>query len=243
MLLREIEASPDIGEEGSLLAGSTLDCVRRVIDVNPSVCAIELRGYNYVPDTPSGAEELVHFVGREAFLSGDFTQWFINYCCGGGENLPFWSMVSRQVVLKGKNWNVAVGSRVILNDNALAHIPMLDLSAQKSPANLALVIEAFKQRVVPEYGGGLLIETGSSYHFLGQRLLSEQEWHKFNYLALTLAVVYPFERDGVTPNIFGWSNRIVDTKYIGYSGLRGSSGLRISTNGVKTFKPKVVAVV
>ena len=36
---------------------------------------------------------------------------------------------------------------------------------------------------------------------------------------------------------------VVDNRYIGHSLLRGTTGLRIITNGTKTFTPRVVALI
>jgi hypothetical protein len=77
----------------------------------------------------------------------------------------------RQVFDRFDNEMVALNSRVELRDNKFAHIPLLDFKSPFHEATSALVatcIEALDLK-------GFLICSGKSYHFIGKKLLEEEE--------------------------------------------------------------------
>lgn len=114
---------------------------------------------------------------------------------------------------------------------------MMDLHPLKSPASLEKCARRLKEIVVPEFGGGFILETGRSYHFLRRELLTPEGFIRFLGACLLTSIV-TVRQNG--PNIH---ETIADYRYIGHSLSRGSTGLRITANGEKNTLPHVVKVI
>ena len=110
-------------------------------------------------------------------------------------------------------------SEVLRKDGTIAHVPMLDFHAFKSPANLRIV-EVIAQRLLPE--GSILLDSGESYHLYGTKLLSEENFRLFLARALLFAP-------------------IVDRAYVAHQLIEGRCALRLSPGGGKITVPVVVA--
>lgn len=228
---------PQIGveHEERFLGLSTLECARVVVAQSPNVGVVQIRAYKYLPDTPTFDNDRIFLLNRADFIKPGRVERFID------EFAPDQNP-NKDPVYEG--WNVALDSQVLLDDYQPGHIPMLDLRIFKSEEALVKTMKEIRLRTkqIGLHPAGFILETGSSYHYLGASVLTHEQWHKFNYLALTLSVVMDYRSDGVTPNDEKRSVSIVDGKYIGWSGLRGTAGLRLTTRGSKTFTPRVVAV-
>lgn len=207
--------SPEANEK--YLGLSTLECVRIVVAQNPQIAAIYFRGYNYIPNKTTKDDELVYAIGRNELLTGDIIRKIV-------EQLP-------------EGWNLAADSKVILQNGKIAHLPMIDLSPGKSDESKERIVSRLNEIITPIIGGGFLLETERSYHFLGSRVLTIEEWFQFLGYSLITSIVTKTPDD--QPNIH---EVIADYRYIGHALIRGSTGLRVTANGEKTVAPKVVAV-
>lgn len=197
---------------------STLECAREIVRLNPEISGLQLRAYCYIPNQPSGYSEPIFRLSREEFLKG--------------------TRVKELVQRLGLEWNLALDSPVVLQSGETGHFAMVDIAPRKSFESLAKVISRFREIIVPQFGGGFLLETKKSYHFLGTRILSQDEWYKFLGFCLITSIVT------VTPDDVPNRHEIIsDYRYVGYSLIRGSTGLRITTRGTKTFKPRVIAII
>lgn len=116
---------------------------------------------------------------------------------------------------------IAVSSKIDINQDEVAHIPLLDFHIPCTPQNLDIVCEAMSAIIGAEV---IILESGKSYHAYAVALLSELEWRQFLYRAVLL-------------------NPIVDTRYIAHQLTEGRCALRIVPTARKTYAPKVVASV
>jgi hypothetical protein len=108
-------------------------------------------------------------------------------------------------------------SEVVLNDQKTAHVPMLDFQHPCSPANLPLVTDVARLL----FGsGGIVLESGNSYHAVGLRLMSDEELRRMLAQAL----------------MFG---AIVDRRYIGHQLMEGRCCLRLSKRPDSGTEPRV----
>lgn len=202
-------------EKESMLGLSTLELVQRVVEGNNDIQVLNLRPY-----TRPAVNEEIFPVQRNIFL---------NF------NLDFISKWARAM---GDGYNVALDSNVELADGSEKHFGMIDLSIPVSDSNLETVKLKFREFIVPRFGGGFLLKSGASYHFLADRLLTKEEWPSF----LGTALLTPL----ITKNAEGINvieRRVVDDLYIGHSLVRGESGLRLTTNSRKPAPPLVVGYV
>ena len=126
-----------------------------------------------------------------------------------------------------KDANVGVDSKVKTSDNKYYYLPMVDFGCKKSTKYINLIIERFKKEDIKH---GWLVETAKSYHYYGDELLTYRQCIQFYGKCLCSSIVHTRE------NI----EQLADTRYIGHILRRGSSTLRFTTNGDKTFEPKVV---
>lgn len=138
--------------------------------------------------------------------------------------------VSRDDVIKGSLVKAAerigeVGnamlSEVILVDGSVGHIPMLDFHCRADDNNLKLVVAVSKRLF---RSGGIVLESGESYHGIGLGILSPEEFMGF------LAEAFLF-----CP--------IVDRAYLAHQLADRRCSLRISKGGPLQKLPSVVAVV
>lgn len=215
-MTREIYFPP----ERELLGLTTLEFGRLVVLRNPEIAKVNLRAYFYIPDTPS-ADEPVLTLDREDFLSGDKAEKFLAF-------VKSWN----------EGWNVALDSLVALDDGQVGYLAMVDISALKSPESLEKVKRRFGEIVAPRFGGGAILETNWSYQFFGTEVLTFSSWLQFLGASLITSIVTIPEGGGEYKH-----ELIADYRYIGHSLMRGSTGLRITNWGRKTFEPKVVALV
>lgn len=200
-----------------LIGLSTIECTREVANQNPNIAGFFLRIYNYIPDQTSGNERRV-FVPRREFMN----------------NFSPDSLLEEEP----KDSNVALDSMVKLNDASLGYLLMADLAPNKSPENQEKIGEQIRKIIVPYFGGGFLLETRRSYHYLGMNVTDQEGWLDFLGRSLITSIVTKTPDD--QPNTH---EVIVDYRYVGHSILRRSTGLRITTNGSKTFEPRSVAII
>lgn len=67
--------------------------------------------------------------------------------------------------------DIAINSKVILEDGTEKHIPMLDFKIKSNNSNLSVVIEVLKVLGLK----GCILDSGKSYHFVGYELKKENE--------------------------------------------------------------------
>jgi hypothetical protein len=125
-----------------------------------------------------------------------------------------------QSLLSGLDPNFALGvsSRVRLYNGESRHIPMIDLTCDKSADNQRTLIHVFRSI---GQNRGVLLDSGRSYHYYGLELLDEREWLAFMGRSLLL-----------TP--------LVDTRYIAHRLIDDYGRLRISTSKNKPNMPVLV---
>ncbi len=126
-----------------------------------------------------------------------------------------------------KDINVGVNSKVKTLDSKHYYLPMVDFACKKSIKYVNLIIERFKKEDIKH---GWIVETAKSYHYYGEDLLTYRQWIEFYGKCLCTSVVRTRE------NI----EQLADTRYIGHILRRSSGTLRFTSNGDKTFEPKVV---
>ena len=120
---------------------------------------------------------------------------------------------------KISNGNITViSSRVRLNNGSEAHLPLLDFSLPPSPANDATV-----GRIVTRLGQrGYLLDSGNSYHFYGNALLSDSGYRRFLGAALLFSP-------------------LVDHRWVAHQLIEGASALRVSGGKNGSKLPRLVA--
>lgn len=112
----------------------------------------------------------------------------------------------------------AVLSRVLTDDGAEHHVPMLDFRCSISDANLVSLQRVAKRLLDCPW---VLIESERSYHLLGASLLSDWELAKFFGKAILLGP-------------------LVDRNYVAHQLLNGSAALRmVSVAGKTGLKTRV----
>jgi len=196
---------------------STLECARFVMERHPEIARVQLRAYNYRPDTHDQTEPLLP-VDRDIFMTQSIADEF----------------ASRY----GENWNVVLDSLVKLQNGTSAHFLMMDLHPPKFDGITDFIREQMQRTVIPRFGGGFLLETNRSYQFFGTGIIPQDMYRE--YLAwFQLA-------DKVTsihPSLPRQHTMVADHRYIAYSHLRGTTGLRLTTRADKAVEPRVVAIV
>lgn len=121
---------------------------------------------------------------------------------------------------RGKVFGIA--SSVVRRDKREAHIPMLDLRWSPDERNVP-----FAQALLAQFGiGGLLLNSGRSFHFYGFGLLSPEEYRVFLGQSLLLGP-------------------LVDRRWVGHQLMEGASVLRLTSSAEAghTTEPTVVAEV
>ncbi|MBI4036339.1 hypothetical protein HY386_00475 [Candidatus Daviesbacteria bacterium] len=200
----------------TLLGLSTIDCARKVVSQHPDIRAVNFRRYIYVPQKPSWNDEVITRVTRDCFLSG------FDPC----------DLIGRD----DNKSNIALDSTLEITAGRQAFLLMMDLQPTKSAENQALIMDRYRSQVLPWFGGGFLIETGSSYQLLGMNITDREGWYRFMGRCLLMST--PLEVDGIKKFI-----EVPDTRYCGFSLARGTTGLRITTRDKKTFEPRSIAVI
>ncbi len=199
-----------------LLGLSTLDCGRHVVTEHPDISSIYLRKYTYTPRQISWKNEVVVRVTRDCFLNGFDPHTLIEE---GDEKS-----------------NVALDSTLEMIDGSQSFFLMMDLQPTKSTENQKLIVSKFNDQLSPLFGGGFLIETRKSYQFMGMNITDRDGWYSF--IGRCLLMSTPVEVDGIKRFI-----EVPDTRYLGFSLVRGTTGLRVTTRDKKTFKPRSIAVI
>lgn len=200
-----------------LIGLKTIDCARYVVAQNPQISEVFFRGYNYIPNQPSGYEPRFS-VNRDRLLHGFDPGVFL-----GGLDESF---------------NVALDSRALHTGCGDTHFLMVDLAPSKNPDNQIKIEDRLKELIVPHLGGGFLLETNRSYQYFGFRTVDYNGWLDFLGRCLITSIVTKTPED--QPNIH---EVIADYRYIGYSILRRSTGLRVTTKGSKVFEPRSIAII
>jgi hypothetical protein len=114
---------------------------------------------------------------------------------------------------------LVISSKARLKSGEFAHIPMLDFRCPCSEGNataIAKIVGLLGQK------GGVLAESGQSYHYYGIELFSVSQWTNFMARALLFAP-------------------IVDPRYIGHRIADGECRLKI-TSARNAAIPKIVGV-
>jgi hypothetical protein len=115
---------------------------------------------------------------------------------------------------------LALSSAIEMRGGARKHIPMLDFGIQSSSSALRVVLAVIGQLGLD----GAVLNSGSSFHFYGNKLLSDDELTRF----LGRALLY---------------SPIVDRRWIAHQLIEGGCALRISRSTSSGLVPRVVAYV
>lgn len=116
--------------------------------------------------------------------------------------------------------NLALGleAKCIFHDTSVRYIPLMDFKLNQSTSNLELLKEFLKRLAYK----GIIVNSGTSYHFYGFDFLEHAQWLKF----MAECLLVP------------WS----DSRWIGHSLLAGSGDLRISASELKPKLPVVCEI-
>jgi hypothetical protein len=200
-----------------LIGKSTLEAARFIVRNNQPIDAIYLRNYKYIPDQPSGQEPIIP-IYRHSFLETDTVEKLCDHLSIGH--------------------NYALSSQVLLSGKHNANFLMMGMAPRKTEVSVEEMLVRFDEKIVPQFGNGFLIETKKSYQFMGFNIVDQNTW--WNFLATCLVSSNVTRTPDDQPNKH---EMFADYRYIGYSMLKRSTGLRITTRGSKTFEPKVIAVI
>ncbi|HJP90748.1 MAG TPA: SIR2 family protein [Pyrinomonadaceae bacterium] len=118
------------------------------------------------------------------------------------------------------NFVLAASSRVQLKNGKVAHLPMIDFKCDPTDENMELAKEAF---VKIGQTDGVLLNSGNSFHYYGERLMTETEWVDFLGHCLLLS-------------------DFIDTRYVGHALINKECRLRLSATPLNPFIPTVVKV-
>ena len=200
-----------------MLGKTTQECAKFVVGQHREIAGIIVRPYVYIPNQRSIGEEKI-LITREHFLNS----------------------FDANEMLQGRpeGTNITLDSTIKLDDDTNGYWPLLDLAMNKSDDNLRMAIDRTETQMSEFTGRVFLLETNRSYHLMGTKILpNENLW--FDFLGKSLVSNIVIKTPDDQPNIH---IPYVDYRYIGYSILRRSSGLRLTTSGKKTFEPRVVAI-
>ena len=119
--------------------------------------------------------------------------------------------VERSIIIDLSRDDYVLNSQVFLTDGTLAHLPLMDFNICVSEDGLTKVSEILTLLGVRQ---GYLMDSGSSYHFIGSEPMTTDEHLAFLHRALLF-----------TP--------IIDGRWIAHQLINGNSNLRIGEkNGV-----------
>lgn len=187
----------------------TIDVVYEIIRRNKSVKELNFAVYFYVPEVLTNKDRLKIYPVKVNQINN------------------FQDLQKKLHSIKiPKKWFLGLTSRVKMLDGEYRHIPQIDFECPISKKNLNLIKKQFSQ-IIKTFPGYIL-ESGKSYHYMGLRLLKEEEWKKFIGKCLLCN--------------FCEENRIecmVDGRWFGHSLLRGDTNLRIFATK-SSPEPKVV---
>lgn len=199
----------------------SIQVIQHILKGNSNIRKLHFRQYqvaqvNILNETKTGDDNFFS-LSREEVLQGE--------------------ILDRQIQKLDSNENIQIDAKVetIEGDR---YLPMMDLEIQPgNPEHLNLAMLQFRSRGIFEMSGvGYILSSGNSYHFIGSRLLTRDEYLEFLGRCLITKYKYYDER-GKKQSI-----QIVDDGYIGCSILY-ERGLRISGNGQGKKIPQVVEVI
>lgn len=191
-----------------LLGASPLEVFRHVIKINPNIAKVNFWVYEYKPIEHTEGGKNPYWLSREEFFEG--------------------SRLQRLIALLPEQAQLGIFSKVLLNTNEAFHIPMMDFEIEKSETGLNTVLSRLRHVGI---SNGWILETGASYHYYGQQLLSHEEWVDFMGVCLLTSIVH------TRKNI----EYVADPRYIGHSLRRGGNVLRLTSRADKNLEPVVVA--
>jgi hypothetical protein len=199
---------------------SAIDVVSRLIDIHPDVASIKFIEYSLIPTFNQFA--------RRTRVS--FEQSLERRLQHGGKEIKTYGL-SREVISPRhlrqlisdlpKKGALAVSSRVVLNNHEEAHIPLVDFQCMQSKRNLIHLTLAMRRI---NHMGGVILNSGNSYHYYGISLLTDTEWRQYIGRCLLL-------------------EPLVDVRYLGHCLLENEAAIRISPHQHSGKYPTVVAVV
>jgi hypothetical protein len=104
-------------------------------------------------------------------------------------------------------------------DEAVAHLPLMDFRVERGPTAAAALLS-----VAPCAApwGGILLDSGRSYHLYGAQLLPWEQWVAFMGRCLLLSP-------------------LTDPRFVGHRLLAGFGVLRLTTSSLKPVLPRVIA--
>lgn len=213
-------------EQEGLMGQSTLAAARYVMKRNKGIDAVYLRIFDYKPNVTDNPEEVIP-VDRATFMIGD--------------------PVGRHFYTMSSTENIALDSIVHLDPNSqeaqrlgseTANFAMMDLQVPVHDLAPELIGQQLQERVIPKFGGGILLQTGRSYHFLGNELFAPKDY--FNYLSAWLLSEVVTQIHASLPRVH---TPIADVRYVAHSMKRRTTGLRLTTRGRKIFEPRVIAFI
>lgn len=165
--------------------------IASLVHQNPAISALTFSNYQYIPQSILD-ERHIFSVSREQFLSTPTM-----------ENIIAATPVGRELAFHSKVW---------LNSNVEAHIPMVDMSttARAQLDKLQALVEH------TGFGQFTWFSSGRSFHGYGGRLLNNEYWIKL------MGALLLSNQKGMMP--------LVDPRWIGHRLLAGYSALRWTKN-------------
>jgi hypothetical protein len=196
------------------------DFIVALTRMNPELKSVSFRVYSPIPDVQARlatagdrpAEEMVnHFLHHE------------------NRSMPRWEVLTQHLTSQlirqkieelAPEQALAFDSRCVVHDGSARYFPMVDFKVSSSPENLQFV-QAFVKAVA---SGGVIVDSGASYHFYGFGIIDRERWVTF--MGKCLLAPWP------------------DARWIGHSLIENDGGdLRISHTKLKPTVPSVVQIV
>ena len=126
--------------------------------------------------------------------------------------------LSKEMLLNFTNDGFILNSQVVLQDGSISHLPLMDFDIEVSEASQRIVTEVL---FALDIKTGYLLDSGSSYHFIGNETMKWEVYQASLYRALLL-------------------DPITDGRWIAHQLINGSSNLRIGEkNGVT---PQLISI-
>ena len=121
-----------------------------------------------------------------------------------------------------KEYVLSVLSKVVLKRNELFHVPLMDFAGGSSmlPAHDLARIVYFLEKA--NYGNGVILYSGRSFHYYGNYLMNDKEWRVFLGDCLL--------------------SGLADSRYVGHCLKDGCAVLRLSACSLRHHVPKVVSI-
>ena len=199
---------------------TALELLPRLVEPHSNIASINLVEYRLAPTFGE--------IERKTQIS--FEQGLTRRLRHGGGNIRTYTVpgecitsgeLGRIVDALPEGSALAVYSQVILEAETEAHIPLLDFRCRRSRENLARVVLAMR---AIDSGGGVILNSGNSYHYYGLSLLTNREWREFVGKCLLV-------------------ESLVDVRNLGHCLIDGEAALRISRDGRFGRDPTIVATV